>query len=51
MSLGCLSMHHPTDFYLLRDALLRIPKIEIPGAGLSAHGTIEVIGDESDCPV
>lgn len=51
LSLGCLSVHHPTDFYMLREALLRTPKIQIPGAELSAHGTIEVIGDESLCPV
>lgn len=51
LSEGCITFQHPSEFYVLRNCLLRTTKIKIPGSDLSAYGTIEVIADGKTCPV
>lgn len=48
---GCITLAHNTDFALLRNAILRTPKVRIPCTkNLMTYGTIEVIAYGNDCP-
>lgn len=51
LSEGCITLPHDTDFAMLRNALLRTQKIEVPCMKkLKAYGTIEVIANGKVCP-
>lgn len=51
LSEGCITLSHDSDFALLRSALLRTQKIDVPCMRkLKAYGTIEVIvNGKADC--
>lgn len=49
-SKGCITLQNREDFRRIRTALLKTVKIPVPGTGISAYGSIEVITYESACP-
>ncbi|WP_246871425.1 DUF2778 domain-containing protein [Pantoea ananatis] len=54
VSWGCVTLYSSSDFQTLRNALLRIPKIKVPGGkDLMAYGRLDVRGipDFSRCGV
>ncbi|PQL08287.1 hypothetical protein CG436_07055 [Pantoea ananatis] len=54
VSWGCVTLYSLSDFQTLRNALLRIPKIKVPGGkDLMAYGRLDVRGipDFSRCGV
>lgn len=51
ISEGCITLPHDSDYAMLRNALLRTQKIEVPCMKqLMAYGTIEVITNGKTCP-
>jgi len=51
LSEGCITLPHDSDFAMLRNALLRTPKMDVPCMKeLKAYGTIEVIANGKTCP-
>ena len=51
LSQGCIAVHNTNDYQLLYNKLKSTSLIEIPSEGLTAFGTIEVIGNEDAlCP-
>ncbi len=52
---GCITFVNRTDFYVVRNALLKTIKIRVPGSrsGLMAYGCVDVQGDSNfdDCKV
>ncbi len=52
---GCITFVRRTDFYTVRQALLRTQKIRVPGSrnGLMAYGYVDVQGDSNfaDCKI
>jgi hypothetical protein len=51
LSEGCITLPHDSDFALLRNALIRTQKIDVPCMRkLKAYGTIEVIANGKTCP-
>lgn len=49
-SLGCVTVHHKTDYMVIYNALRATRQISIPGTELRAFGQIEVIGNDEICP-
>lgn len=51
LSEGCITLPHDSDFAILRNALLRTLKVDVPYMNkLKAYGTIEVITYGKVCP-
>ncbi|WP_413556347.1 DUF2778 domain-containing protein [Brenneria sp. L3-3Z] len=50
LSEGCITLQHHSDFYTIRNALLRTKKVPVRSSGLQAYGCIEVIVYASTCP-
>lgn len=51
LSEGCITLPHDSDFAMLRNALLRSQRIDVPCMrNLQAYGTIEVISNGKTCP-
>lgn len=51
LSEGCITLPHDSDFAMLRNALLRTQKMDVPCMRkLNAYGTIEVIANGKTCP-
>ncbi|ELY9614312.1 DUF2778 domain-containing protein [Salmonella enterica] len=51
LSEGCITLAHDSDFALIRNALLKTSKIDVPCMRkLKAYGTIEVISHGTTCP-
>ena len=51
LSEGCITLPHDSDFAMLRNALLRTQKIDVPCMWkLKAYGTVEVIVNGKICP-
>lgn len=54
ISWGCVTLYNASEFQILREALLRVKKVRVPGGkGLMAYGRIDVRGvpDFSKCGV
>jgi Protein of unknown function (DUF2778) len=49
VSEGCITLQHPADFQVIRNALLRTKPISIR-SDLKAYGRIEVIAHGNTCP-
>jgi len=50
LSEGCITLPHDSDFAMLRNALLRTRKIDVPRMRkLQAYGSIEVIANGQTC--
>lgn len=50
LSEGCITLSHDSDFAMLRNALLRTQRIDVPCTKkLQAYGTIEVISSGKTC--
>lgn len=51
LSEGCITLPHDSDFAMLRNALLRTQRVDVPCTSkLKAYGTIEVIANGKTCP-
>lgn len=51
LSEGCITLPHDSDFAMLRNALLRTPRVDVPCMSkLKVYGTIEVIANGKTCP-
>lgn len=51
LSEGCITLPHDSDFAMLRNALLRTQRVDVPCMSkLKAYGTIEVIANGKTCP-
>ena len=51
LSDGCITLAHDSDFALLRNALLRTTKVDVPYMKkLKSYGTIEVVANGTICP-
>jgi hypothetical protein len=51
LSEGCITLPHDADYAMLRNALLRTEKVEVPCMKqLLAYGTIEAIANGKTCP-
>ena len=51
LSDGCITLAHDSDFALLRNALLRTTKVDVPCMKkLKSYGTIEVVANGTTCP-
>jgi hypothetical protein len=51
LSEGCITLPHDTDFAILRNALLRTPKMDVPCMkNLKTYGSIEVVANGKTCP-
>lgn len=51
LSEGCITLPHDSDFVMLRNALLRTQRVDVPCMSkLKAYGTIEVIANGKTCP-
>ncbi len=48
---GCITLVNSSDFYSIRNTLLRTPPVNIPGTSMMAYGTIQVINSEDICKV
>ncbi|HHW3939851.1 TPA: DUF2778 domain-containing protein, partial [Raoultella planticola] len=47
----CITLPHDSDFAMLRNALLRTQRVDVPCMSkLKAYGTIEVIANGKTCP-
>ena len=51
LSEGSITLPHDSDFAILRNALLRTPRVDVPCMSkLKVYGTIEVIANGKTCP-